>query len=732
MTVGMHGIGVDAVGSPPVGRPGRVLGGAGIFAVVLVFYALGAVFALQTFGADVGRAFLYPSAGVAVAAATLTRRSQWPAIVAAIVCGESTVDLFFGSTPAVAAGYSLANVVEPVIGASLARAWCGGTPDLRDRRDLMSFVTAACLVGPAVGAGIGGTTAYLFSRSGWVENVLHWWIGNGLGILVVATPILLWTKQSSIVRARPWETAAVVILTAGVAAAAFVMQMPPSILILPSLAWAALRLDMLGAALAAGGVASAATIMATRGHSALESTEFSPSARLLLNQLFVAVVTIVALLVAQETAARIQAVRERETERRERIRLEGLSQLAQQLSAALTPEDIGHALKNHVLEEAGAQGVALGLLSQDGGELEWVAAPGYPQQVQEKFNPRSGLDAPLLGTEVARTGHPVMIRSRAEYQARYGASVRWLQLSDTQSIAGWPLTGGGRAFGALMVIWAEPQKFDAAQVAYISAATTLVSQALVRARIYVDDHARAAVLQSALVPDNPGDTAGLDLCVTYERAVGAEGLGGDWYDVLSLPENRIYFAVGDVVGHGLQAVEDMAQLRTAGRALAHLGLRPAQLLTELNTFTLDASQGKSATMAVAVLDLTSGKLTYGTAGHPPPLLRRASTGEVRRLSDAAGSALGRTTEAPYTEASLTVYRGDILVMYTDGLVGNRRADMESGISTAAQMMFDWNDETHLSDNCAALHETLAPPPRSDDVCIVSARFPELPEPTRQR
>lgn len=253
--------------------------------------------------------------------------------------------------------------------------------------------------------------------------------------------------------------------------------------------------------------------------------------------------------------------------------------------------------------------------------------------------------------------------------------------------------------------------------------TTLVSQALVRARIYEDEHARAAVLQSALVPDSAGSTGGLDVCVVYEPADVAEGLGGDWYDVLSLPKDRLYLAVGDVVGHGLPAVEDMAQLRTAGRALAHHGLPPAQLLADLNAFTRHVSHGKFATMVVAILDVTSGELSYGSAGHPPPLLRRAATGEVFRLSDTAGAVLGPMAETSYVEGSLQVCPNDILVMYTDGLVERRGMDIEAGISTAERMIAEWQADSALAGNCEVLRERLAPEPRADDLCMIAIRFP---------
>ena len=189
-----------------------------------------------------------------------------------------------------------------------------------------------------------------------------------------------------------------------------------------------------------------------------------------------------------------------------------------------------------------------------------------------------------------------------------------------------------------------------------------------------------------------------------------------------IPNHRTYLAVGDVVGHGLPAVEDMAQLRSAGRALAHQGLAPAVLLAELNGFTRHASQGKFATMAVAIFDPTQATLTYCVAGHPPPFLRRVATGEVIRLTDAHGPVLGPLPTATYTEGTLHIDTGDILVMYTDGLVERRGIDIETGMGLAQQIIADWDDETVLSDSCDLLQHDLAPRPRADDVCIIAVRF----------
>ena len=681
------------------GATGATLRSAtGLVAVVLVGYSVAAVMSWLWFGPDVGPAF-FPAAGITTAAMLLTRRALWPAVVAAVLLAETVVDLYFGEPLVSALGYAAANAIEPVVGAALVLAWCGGTPDLRERKDFGAFLVGACMAGPAVGGLIGGGVLAFLRGGEWPADVFHWAAGDGIGVLVVASPILLWPRQSSVLKNRPVESAAVLISTAVLSAVAFSVHAPPAMLVLPILAWAAFRLNMIGAALAGLIMAFTGNLITRFGVGMFSDLDISPTTRLALSQLFIAVVVVVALLIAQEVAGRSAAVQAREAERRERLRLQGLAGLAQQLSAALTPDDIGQALVDQVLNEAGARAVNLGLVSADGLDLQWAAMEGYPGEVLEEYAGGVPLRENTVATEAVRTGRPVVIRTAEEYARRYPEKVRWVQLSGAQSVVGWPLTGGGTPIGALLLVWSSRQPLNSAQLAYVSAVATMVAQALVRARVYADEHARAAVLQSAVLPGTPEPSPGFHTCIHYEPADIAQGLGGDWYDVMPLPKNRTYFAVGDVVGHGLPAVEDMAQLRSAGRALAHQGLPPAQLLAELNGFTRHASQGKFATMAVAVFDPVAGTLSYAAGGHPPPLLRRAAGGEVIRLADAQGPVLGPVHDATFAEGTLRIDPGDILLLYTDGLVERRGVALDEGIDHAAALITRWRPETLLPRDC---------------------------------
>ena len=702
-------------------RRDRIGSAAGLFGWVTLAYLAGAVLAWQSFGAGLGPAF-FPPAGATLAAMVLNPRSRWPVIVAAIVLAEFAVDLRYGASPLTAAGYAVANSVEPMVGASLVLAWCKGAPDLRDRTDLAKFVAAGCLAGPLAGGLIGGAMTTLQHGTWWPTAVLHWWAGDGIGVLVVAAPILLWPKQSHILRARLAETVLVLAATAGLAVTAFWVQAPPSLLLLPVLAWAAFRLDVIGTALAGAVLAFAANYLTDSGRGPFAEMQLGQPARLAVTQAFIAVVVLVAMLIAQEAAGRVAAVKQRQAERRERDRLQTLARLAQLLSAAITPEQIGEAVVRQVLNDAGAQALNLGLVGADGRALQWVTMAGYPQRVVDEFGPGVALDADTAATEAVRSGQPVVIHGPDEYRRLYPRNAHWLEVAGGASMVSWPLSAGGESIGVLVLMWTEPQPLNTAQLAYASAVATMVAQALVRARVYADEHARAAVLQAAVLPSRPESIPGLDVGVNYEPADVAQGLGGDWYDVLALPKKLTYLSVGDVVGHGLPAVEDMAQLRSAGRALALQGLPPAQLLAELNTFTRHASHGQFATMSVAVYDEVTGSLDYASAGHPPALLRRIGTGEVIRLGGGHGPVLGPVEAAGYSQGRVEVRPGDIVVMYTDGLVERRDQDLEVGMARTEALIARWPDDVALGAACHALTQTLAPPPRSDDVCVLALRF----------
>jgi serine phosphatase RsbU (regulator of sigma subunit)/integral membrane sensor domain MASE1 len=426
---------------------------------------------------------------------------------------------------------------------------------------------------------------------------------------------------------------------------------------------------------------------------------------------------------AETTSRALERARLRQAERREYARVETLADLTKLLAAALTSEAIGEVVADCLCAApGGADAVCLGVMSQDGRRLVWITTAG---EVREQF-PDLPVDAPTAATDAARTGCPVIIRTPAEYEQRYPGPETSATLADGSSWLTWPLWAGTAPVGAIGLMWRHPQQFEPGQLAFVAAVADLVAQALVRARVYADEHALAAVLQRAIVPTTAAVIPGLEIGASYRPTGTTQQIGGDWYDALALPGKRAYLAVGDVVGHGLAAAEDMTQLRNAGRTLAIAGYQPAGILEELARVTDWATSGKFATVAAAIIEPDISLVTYATAGHPPILIRRAKTGTVEIAPPAAGPALCLPSDQDcprYTQGQMGFDIGDILLMYTDGLIERRGDDLEDGIARVAARLRTWQPGASLGSLCDELIASLTVKPQLDDMCVLAVSRP---------
>jgi serine phosphatase RsbU (regulator of sigma subunit) len=227
-------------------------------------------------------------------------------------------------------------------------------------------------------------------------------------------------------------------------------------------------------------------------------------------------------------------------------------------------------------------------------------------------------------------------------------------------------------------------------------------------------HTALQNLQSGLLPVLP-DLPGVLLRARYLTASRDVHLGGDWYDAIEAPDGRLVVCVGDVVGHGLPAVGQMAQASGAVRAYVCDGYGPGDVLTRLDRL-LD-STGALATAVVAFLDRATGVLEYASAGHPPPLLRRPD-GTVDRLTGARGRMLGAAAPGtPVSTATVQVPPGSALVLYTDGLVERRGEDLDTGVGRLVAAMGDLVDGGPGALADRVLEHCLGPV-LDDDVCVL--------------
>jgi serine phosphatase RsbU (regulator of sigma subunit) len=173
----------------------------------------------------------------------------------------------------------------------------------------------------------------------------------------------------------------------------------------------------------------------------------------------------------------------------------------------------------------------------------------------------------------------------------------------------------------------------------------------------------ARQIQQAMLPRATYQASGLE---AFGMTRPANTVGGDFYDILPLPDGRVLLALGDVAGKGSPAALLMALLLAMMRTLVDEGLEGAELVHRLNAQILKhAPRSRFVTLFVAVFDSASGALAYVNAGQNPPLLRRAS-GQFERLR-AGGIALGMFEHATYTTGRTVLHPGEMLLMYSDGV-----------------------------------------------------------------
>jgi PAS domain S-box-containing protein len=213
--------------------------------------------------------------------------------------------------------------------------------------------------------------------------------------------------------------------------------------------------------------------------------------------------------------------------------------------------------------------------------------------------------------------------------------------------------------------------------------TSHLAQVLAKARDYAQARVVALTLQQAILGPTQLPHG---FAARYAPAVAPLEVGGDWYDVVPVPGQRIGVLVGDCVGRGLPAAAVMGQLRSASQAVLLRASGPAEVLTDLDTFAGRIPAAVCTSVFCAIIDPAAGTVTYSSAGHPPAIL--ASPGDGWVLLDQAQSLpLALLPDGwQRAEASATLAPGATLMLYTDGLVERRRAGLDEGISAAAGLL----------------------------------------------
>ncbi|MBM9508210.1 SpoIIE family protein phosphatase [Actinacidiphila acididurans] len=358
------------------------------------------------------------------------------------------------------------------------------------------------------------------------------------------------------------------------------------------------------------------------------------------------------------------------------------------LSHAVTVEDVTAVLTGAGgLERFGADGMVLALI--EGSNLRAVAFGGRPMVGFRGLGTRR-LDESLPLAEAVLTQQPRFVTSFARLGERFPLLRPYLEELDLDAAAFLPLVAQARAIGGLGLFYRKRTHFSREDRELAGALAGILAQSLQRAILFDQEREFATGLQASMLPRHIPRFEGAEIAVRYHAARSGREVGGDWYDVVALPQNRVGLVVGDVQGHDTHAAAVMGQLRIALRAYAAEGHPPSTVLARASRFLAELDTERFATCGYVQLDLGTGTIRAARAGHLGPLIRHTD-GRTGWPGVRGGLPLGLATLLDlqeFPETRLDLVPGETLVFCTDGLVEERGLDITIGMEALAEAVHD--------------------------------------------
>ena len=286
-----------------------------------------------------------------------------------------------------------------------------------------------------------------------------------------------------------------------------------------------------------------------------------------------------------------------------------------------------------------------------------------------------------------------------------------------------PLPGAsGAALGELRV-WCGPD--GAPEPAVLTQLARLIGLRLGNARLYEAEHRIASTLQHSLLPQSLPRVPGAIVASRYLPGSSEAEVGGDWYDAIVAADDQLFLVIGDVVGKGVQAAAGMGQLRNALRAYILEGFDCGAALTRLNRLVDNLGRGQFATVVCVRFDPRTGQLHYSSAGHPPPVLALSGEPGTFLYTTALGPPIGALGNATFPTLRAELPAGGRLLLYTDGLVEDRREGIDIGL---AELIAEVGRPTdHIEDLLDTLLEKAARHTRRDDIALLALQATEARE-----
>jgi serine phosphatase RsbU (regulator of sigma subunit) len=320
-----------------------------------------------------------------------------------------------------------------------------------------------------------------------------------------------------------------------------------------------------------------------------------------------------------------------------------------------------------------ADTAALLLVDFSAGELVATAAAGLEEEV------RQGVRIPVGKGFAGRiaAGHQPVILNQVDHTTVLNP-ILWAK--GIRALAGVPLIAGGKVIGVLHVGSLIPREFTSDDIELLQLAADRAAIA-VQSLMMREARTAATALQRSLLPSALPVAAGAQMAARYVPGSGA--VGGDWYDVFTLPSGQLCVVIGDVTGSGLPAAVIMGRMRSALRAYALETCDPAEVLARLDRKMQHFEPGCLATVAYAMFDPGLDRMHICLAGHHPPVI--ASPERPAGLADLpAGLLIGATPGARRQVTTVKISPGTLVCFYTDGLIERRDQPIDRGLARLCQ------------------------------------------------
>jgi putative methionine-R-sulfoxide reductase with GAF domain len=379
----------------------------------------------------------------------------------------------------------------------------------------------------------------------------------------------------------------------------------------------------------------------------------------------------------------------------------------------LDAEDFLTELLSRVRGSLDVDTAAVLLLDRSARQLVATAASGLEEEV------RQGVRIPVgqgFAGRIAAEARPVIL----DHVDHSNVLNPILLEKRIRSLMGVPLLVNGAVIGVLHVGSIGSRVFtgdDAALLQLAAERAALAVQSL-RSR---DDRAAASALQQSLLPSQLPTVPGTEIAARYVAGDGQ--VGGDWYDVFTLPTGELCLVMGDVAGSGLQAAVIMGRMRSALRAYALETRDPAEVLSRLDRKMQHFEPDAMATIAYAVLAPATGQLSIASAGHFPPVV--GVPGQLSALAEiAVGVPIGVADDPARQATTMNLAPGTVMCLFTDGLVERRHTPLDDRLAQLGRIVAPAAPENV----CASVMRALVGrEPAGDDIALLVLRW-QPPQP----